>query len=253
MDQNRPKRVSRSTRLARTLLGAALCGLMLGAPRTARAGFVVSQIGDQDFEDGQNPVPVWETRLVGQGEPPPFDGSVFGDDRKPRRFGAFEYAHHFDLVGESAVGAKLTVGLIDHDSPQGDRRGTVALFLDGLPQPTEMFNGISSRSANGSANVVTVPVPPETLDDGELVVRFETTRPARRFSGNSIQIDFSRLRIQDALEDGPPPVPRPIPLPNGGLAGGLMLLGCGAWALLRRRTARSTWRQFQNPRYSPRT
>jgi hypothetical protein len=199
-------------------------------------------MGDQDFQDGQNPVPVWETRLVGQGEPAPFDGSVFGDDRKPGRLGAFEYVHHFDLAGEAAVGGKLTVGLIDHDSPQGDRRGTVALSLDGLPQPTDVFNGISSRSTSGSAHVVTVPVPPELLEDGELVVRFETTRPARKFAGNSIQIDFSRLRVHDAPEDGPPPVPTPIPLPNGGAAGGLVLLACGAWALLRRCAGRSTSR-----------
>jgi hypothetical protein len=199
-------------------------------------------MGDQDFEDGQNPVPVWQTRLMGQGEPAPFDGSVFGDDRKPGRLGSLEYAHRFDLAGHSAAGAKLTIGLIDHDSPQGDRRGTVALFLDHMQQPTDVFNGISSRSTSGSAHVVTVPVPPELLDDGELVVRFETIRPARKFSGNSIQIDFSRLRVHDGPDDGPPPVPTPIPLPSGGVAGALVLFTYAAWSLLRRRAGHSTSR-----------
>jgi hypothetical protein len=242
MDHDRPKRDRRATRFACALLGASLCAAVPFAARTAHAGFVVSQMGDQDFQDGQNPVPVWQTRLMGEGEPAPFDGSVFGDDRTPGRLGSFEYVHHFDLADQSAVGAKLTIGLIDHDSPQGDRRGTVALFLDQLPQPTDAFNGISSRSTRGSAHVVTVPVPPELLDDGELVVRFETTRPARKFSGNSIQIDFSRLRVHDGPDDGPPPVPVPIPLPNGGLAGGLVLLAYAVWSLLRRRAGRSTSR-----------
>ena len=239
MDQHRTKPKRRTLRLACALLVGALGGAALFAPRTAHAGFVVSQMGDQDFQDGQNPVPVWQTRLMGEGEPAPFDGSVFGDDRTPGKLGSFEYVHHFDLAGQSAVGGKVTIGLIDHDSPQGDRRRTVALFLDQLPQPTDAFDGISSRSTRGSAHVVTVPVPPELLDDGELVVRFETIRPARKFSGNSIQIDFSRLRVHDGPDDGPPPAPTPIPLPNGGLAGGLVLLGYATWALIRR-AGRST-------------
>ena len=231
---HRKKRGRLSRGLVCTLLGAAAgVGMAAVTPATARGGFVVSQAGDQDFQDGEGPVPVWRTRLLGKGEPAPFDGSVYGDDRTPGALGAFEYAHTFDLTG-TAAGAKLTVGLIDHDSPQGDRRNTVALYFDGQPQPTDAFRGISSRSEAGSAHVVTVPVPPELLNDGELRVRFETVRPAREFKGNSLQIDFSRLQINESA-DAPPPVPTPIPLPPGGLAGGLVLLMSAAGAALRRR------------------
>ena len=77
--------------LACTLLAAAAgVGVVGGAPGTARGGFVVSQVGDQDFKDRQSPVPVWQTRLLGENEPPPFDGSVFGDDRTPGALGSFQ-------------------------------------------------------------------------------------------------------------------------------------------------------------------
>src|SRR5918992_6139443 len=126
MDRNRKKRQRMSRGMACTLLAAAAgVGIVAGAPAAARGGFVVSQVGDQDFEDRQSPVPVWQTRLLGAGEPAPFDGSVFGDDRTPGALGSIEYVHRFDLNGNAAVGAELTVGLIDHDSPQGDRRNTV--------------------------------------------------------------------------------------------------------------------------------
>ena len=223
--------------MACALLGAAAAGA--GMPATAGGSVVISQVGDQDFYDRQSPVPVWQIRILGEGEPPPFDGSIFGDDRTPGRMGSFEYVHRFEPDGAMATGVKLTVGLIDHDSPLGDRRGTVALFLDDVPQPTDAFRGISSRSTTGSAHVVTVPVPPDLLADGELVVRFETTRPARQFQGNSLQIDFSKLRIDGEPDRGPVPAPNPIPLPNGGAAGAVVLLCWAGWALLRRRAGNS--------------
>ena len=74
--------------LACTLLAtAAGVGGVTGAPATVRGGFVVSQVGDQDFQDRQSPVPVWQTRLLGEDEPAPFDGSVYGDDRTPGALG----------------------------------------------------------------------------------------------------------------------------------------------------------------------
>jgi len=212
-------------------------------PGLAHGSLAVWQIGDQDFHDRQSPVPIWQIRLLGAGEPPPFDGTIYGDDRVPGEMGAFEYVHRFDLWGQDVRDAALKIGLIDHDSQRGDRRGTVALFFDGVAQPTGAFRGISGRSTNGSAHVVSVPVPVDLLSDGELLVRFEAIHPARHFDGNSLQVDFSRLKIE-LSSDGPPgpvpapgpqppPRPAPVPLPAGGIVGGIMLLGGAGLALAR--------------------
>ena len=237
MDRNRKTNRRWSRAIACALLGAAAAGVAV--PATAGGSVVISQVGDQDFYDRQSPVPVWQIRILGEGEPPPFDGSIFGDDRKPGRMGSVAYAHRFEADGATPDEAWLTVGLIDHDSPEGDRRGTVALFLDGVLQPADAFRGISNRSTTGSAHVVTVPVPPDLLADGELLVRFETTRPAQQFKGNSLQIDFSKLKINGEPDQGPMPAPNPIPLPNGGTAGAVVILCWAGWSLLRRRVGNS--------------
>lgn len=208
--------MQRNTLLA-GLLGAGLSsGLSALAPSSAAlAGVVEVQLGEQDFADGDTPIYVSHIREAGAGEAYPFDGTIFGDDETPV-LGGFEYVHEFDLAGHGVLSATLTIGLLDHDSPPDDEDGTVALFFDGVAQPTGAFVGISDRMEPSSAEVVTVPVPAELLADGRLTVQVVAERPGMGMLGNSIEADFSRLTIL-ATDPAPGPIDPPpaaaIPLP----------------------------------------
>lgn len=184
----------------------------------SRAG-VVDMLGEQDFADGYSFASSAEAANAGIGEVYPFDGTMFRHDDRPGTFGAIEYTHIFDpsTLGDSSV--ILTLGLFDHDSfPGTPPLDTVDLFFDGVPQPTDMFLGVSIPDA--SASIVAIDVPQTYLADGELTVRVETTIPGREGnSGNSIFADFSSLAT----------VPEPATL---------LLMCLGGAAVLRRRAAR---------------
>src|SRR5688572_3023185 len=125
--------MSRTTFRAIACLFAVLC-----AARMAGAGSVQFQLGEQDFADGKTPVYSREIREAGAGEAYPFDGTIFGNDVKPHQ-GAFEFEHMFDLGTAAPTSGKLTIGLIDIDSPPDQPLETVAVYFDGVAQPTDML------------------------------------------------------------------------------------------------------------------
>src|SRR4051812_38451444 len=95
-------------------LGLAACG-----PPAARAGSTTLQLGQQDFANGTTRVYEWQVRAAGKGEPFPFDGTVFGDDRTGA-FGSLSYTHTFSppaVLAHGAVirSATLTIGIVDVD------------------------------------------------------------------------------------------------------------------------------------------
>jgi hypothetical protein len=171
-------------------IAAALAMLALAAP--ARAGVAIYRLGDQDFANGAGPILVDQARTAGAGEPSPFDGAVFGDDRNGK-FGKVNFSYSFPAVA-SANDSTLTLGLIGLDSPPG-KLATVKLFLNGIEQPNAPFAGVSSPSFPASASVLSVPVPAELLADGQLQVTIRAFRHSTGFSGNAIEADFSTLAI----------------------------------------------------------
>lgn len=186
---------------------------------SADASIVDFLLGEQDFIDGQAPILASETLAAGRGEPFPFHGSLFGDDRNVGALGIFSYTHLAPVDFASILSATLTVGLIDHDSVAGN--DTIDFFFDGIQQDDSAFIGISTLPS--SASVVTVPVDVALLADGELVVRFEATGTAATSSGNSISPDFSLLSIQT--------IPEP---------GAVLIFGSGAWAWASNRRSRAS-------------
>jgi hypothetical protein len=202
---------------------------VLVSTNAARGGAVQFELGEQDFADGKTPVYSAEIREAGQGEAFPFDGSIFGHDVKASGLGAFDYLHEFDLAGRAALSAKLTLGLIDIDSPGDQPVETVALTLDGVSQPPELLTGISALESPSSVEVVEIPVPLELLVDGALHVSVTATRPGYGNLGNAIEADFSRLAVEVAPLVDPDPVgpvdpgPQPIPLPPAVFSAGLIL------------------------------
>src|SRR5688500_12098321 len=94
-------------------------GIFCAVTAAARGGAVQFQLGEQDFPDGETPVYSAEIRDAGRGDSFPFDGTFFGHDLKSSGLGTFEYEHALDLGGRTPLSAKLTVGLIDVDSPPG--------------------------------------------------------------------------------------------------------------------------------------
>jgi hypothetical protein len=179
------------------LIGAGLSSaVVVFAPAgAALAGQVTFQLGEQDFSDGQTPVWTSDIRSAGAGEPYPFDGTIFGDDERPV-LGQFQYVHEFDLAGATATSARLTIGLLDLDSPPEDDQGTIALYFNGVRQSAQSFVGISDRAEPSSAEVVSVPVPLDLLADGHLTVTIQATEAGPGQMGNSVEADFSRLVIQ---------------------------------------------------------
>ena len=172
------------------LIGAGLSSAVVFAPAgAARAGQVTFQLGEQDFSDGQTPVWTSDIRSAGAGEPYPFDGTIFGDDEKPV-LGQFQYVHEFDLAGATATSARLTIGLLDLDSPPEDDQGTIALYFNGVRQSAQAFVGISDRAEPSSAEVVSVPVPLNLLADGHLTVTIQATEAGPGQMGNSVEADF---------------------------------------------------------------
>jgi hypothetical protein len=197
---------------------ALLCCVAFARP--ARAGAVQFQIGEQDFADGKTPVYSREIREAGAGETYPFDGTIFGNDVKPFQ-GAFDYEHTIDLGGGEMTGATLTIGLIDIDSPAERPLETVAVYFDGVRQPTGMLRGISASGVPSSVEVVDIPVPVELLADGKLQVSVVAAMPGYGNLGNAIEADFSRLVVQTSAEQppvnpGPDPRPGPFPPPIDG-------------------------------------
>ena len=190
-----------------TALGAVLCVLLLFAPLAQAT--IVSQLGDQDFADGQSPIYSSDITTLGAGEPYPFDGTSFGDDRFAGQLGDFSYTHTFDLGCGTPTSANLTLGLLDHDSYAyggSPARDTIDIFFDGIQQPDSQFLGISINPS--SASVVTMSVPISLLLDGSLTVRVVATDTAPNFPGNSLAADFSLLEIEATCD----PIPEPLTL-----------------------------------------
>ncbi len=171
------------------------------------AGLSVFQLGEQDFIPSGGLIWDSDIKAAGLGEPSPFDGTNFGDDRT-RSLGSIKWTHAFTLPalehGDVIRSASLTIGVIDIDSPPG-YPATVRLKLNGHRQPVDAFTGISMPGLPSSAQVVTVPVPVELLSEGELMVYLQAIRHAPGFPGNAIELDFSRL----AIETSPGILPNP--------------------------------------------
>lgn len=234
--KTRPNQSGVSNSLASRLLDSSSIWFVLGITLVSGEvhGGVVNQLGEQDFLDGQTPITSSAVVDAGVGEPFPFDGTIFGDDRIAGDFGSFEYIHDFALGGLSPTSATLTIGLIDHDSFFGTPPlDTIDLFFDGIQQPDDMFLGISFASS--SASVVQVPVPIALLLDGVLTVRVAATLSGEADSlpGNSLAVDFSVLNI----------VPEPTTI-------SLLALGSLAW--IRRSAFGITYRRktSQDPQSS---
>lgn len=230
---------------------------LLWSAGLARGGAVQFQLGEQDFADGKTPVYSREIREAGTGEAYPFDGTIFGNDVKPYQ-GAFDFEHTLDMGGAAAadmVSAMLTIGLIDIDSTPEQPLDTIALYFDGVRQPTDLLRGISASGVPSSVEVVDIPVPVELLADGVLQVSVVAAKPGYGNIGNAIEADFSRLVVQttlDGQEPGgpgpgpfpPPPVdpgdpgsgPRPVPLPPVLFPAGILLAGLAALPRRRIRT-----------------
>lgn len=180
----------------RALVGAIFITMIViaSSPQTA-AGSTVSLLGFQDFNDGKTPIFASEISVAGADEPFPFDGTLFGNDSLDDSLGSFSYTHTFDLSGETPTDAKLTIGLVDHDSFAATFPvDTINFFFDGVQQPDAIFKGISSRPS--SVSVVSVPVPLDFILDGELIVHFAATKPGTSYDGNGIAPDFSELEIR---------------------------------------------------------
>jgi hypothetical protein len=212
---------------------ALLCALMF-APAVPRAyaGSAKFLLGDQDFSDGASPLLESAITAGGAGEPFPFDGTIFGSDAT-NELGSFAYVHTFPATMR-VTSATLTIGLLDHDSPPSLPVDTIDIFFDGVQQPDDAFIGISAYSFifPSSASVVTMPVDPALLADGQLEVRVTATRAGSdsRFTGNSIHPDFSALTVHT-----PPSVVVPLP---AALWSGLVTLA-GLAAVKRPRKLRS--------------
>ena len=84
--------------LAPAVLGAALGVLAAPAARARLSAVAVSQLGEQDFANNTGRVTDRQIRAAGAGEAYPFNGAVFGDDRKPgkKALGSVRYTHTFD-------------------------------------------------------------------------------------------------------------------------------------------------------------
>jgi hypothetical protein len=158
----------------------------------AKAGMTVYRLGDQDFASGAGPILVDQAKAAGAGEPKPFDGTVYGDDRNGL-FGKIRFSYSFAPIA-SAADSMLTLGLIGLDSPPG-KSATVKLYLNGVEQPNAALAGVSSPSFPASASVVTIPVPSSLLTNGKLDVEIKAFRHSPGFSGNAIEADFSTLSI----------------------------------------------------------
>jgi hypothetical protein len=235
--------------MSRTTLHVfAVCALsLLSSAGTALAGSVQFQLGEQDFADGKTPVYSREIREAGAGEAYPFDGTIFGNDVKPYQ-GAFDFEHTLDTGEMGMVSATLTIGLIDIDSTPEQPLDTIALYFDGLRQPTDLLRGISASGVPSSVEVVNIPVPVELLADGALQVSVVAAKPGYGNIGNAIEADFSRLVVQTTLdghetpgEPGPGPFPPPpinpgdpgsgphaVPLPPVLFPAAIMLAGLAA-------------------------
>jgi hypothetical protein len=240
-------------RFVRLLLVVIVAAWVLACrAQPARAGSVQFQLGEQDFADGKTPVYSDEIRAAGAGEMFPFDGTIFGNDMKSAGgLGAFDYTHTFDLAGATPVAAKLTLGLIDIDSPPEHPLDTLAVLFNGVSQPVDFLRGVSVTGARSSVEVVDIPVPLDLLAGGTLHVSVVATKPGYGNLGNAIEPDFSRLMVETASgsvtppnnnggggDPDPIPVPPPIidpgpgphavPLPPMLIPAGMMLAGLAA-------------------------
>jgi hypothetical protein len=168
---------------------------VLAAVSVARGGVVVHQLGQQDFAPGAGPLAVSQLQSAGAAEAYPFDGTIFGDDRRPSGFGEITFAYSFAPPATPLDGT-LTLGLMGLDSAPG-RRPTVRLFLDDVEQPNAPFAGMSSALFRSSASVVNVPVPATLLADGQLTVTVRAFRSSPGFAGNAIEADFATLAVAD--------------------------------------------------------
>src|SRR4051794_28143228 len=263
-------RIARRTPLA--ALGMALVAIaVLARPGPARAGLSSFQytLGQQDFAGDNTAIFDLQIRTAGAGEPYPFDGTVFGDDRTGK-LGSLEYTQTFDVGTLRAMpggvrSASLTLGVIDIDSPPG-WKPTLGVWFNGVRQPTDaLFTGISAPGIPSSAEVVTVPVSLDLLGRGSLGIRLAALEHAPGFRGNSIAVDFSTLTIDEETptppddgrrapgvvpwgsggsDGGPQKPPTAIPLPRGDLAAmtasATLALGAflvAGWRRRRRRAA----------------
>ena len=181
----RPRKIRPIVRSIASCLSAAL----LATP--AWAGMVTFRQGEQDFASGAGPILVTDAELAGANEASPFDGSVFGDDRRAS-FGRIRFT--YQVPADTTGDGTLTLGLVGLDSPP-DSRPTVKLFLDGIEQPNQAFAGVSSSLFKSSASVVTVPVSAAFLSDGEVEVLVKAFRRGPGYPGNAIGADFSTLTV----------------------------------------------------------
>lgn len=166
-------------------------GLLLSLAPAARGGLVTFRNGEQDYAHGAGPILVSSAQIAGSNEAFPFDGTVFGDDRRAA-FGRIRFTFH--LPSPTTGSGSLSLGLIGLDSPPGTKP-TVKLFLDGVQQPNDVFAGVSSPDVRSSASVVTVPVDAEVLADGQVEVLIKAFRRGPGYPGNAISADFAALTV----------------------------------------------------------
>jgi hypothetical protein len=178
--------------LLRCTLSLLAALLLLQFVPSANGGVTVYQLGDQDFSSGAGPITVDQIKAASVGEPSPFDGTIYGDDRN-NRFGKIRFSYSF-APAPGAADATLTLGLIGLDSPPGSP-STVKLFLNGVEQSNAAFAGTSSPHFRSSESVVSVPVSSVLLGSGTLDVTVKAFRRSPGFSGNAIEADFSTLSI----------------------------------------------------------
>src|SRR5580765_98281 len=89
--------VRRTPLAALGVAAVAVAGLC--RPEAARAGLASFQfpLGQQDFAGDNTSVFDGQIHTAGAGEPYPFDGSVFGDDRSGK-LGSLEFTQPFDAA-----------------------------------------------------------------------------------------------------------------------------------------------------------
>ena len=188
-------------RVALLITPALVVAGLLSVGPDAYGGVVTFRLGEQDFAHGAGPILVTSAESAGGNEAFPFNGTVFGDDRRAA-FGRVRFTFH--LPSPTTGVGSLTLGLIGLDSPPG-AKPTVKLLIDGVQQPNDVFAGASSPNVRSSASVVSVPVASEMLSDGEVEVLVKAFRRGPGYPGNAISADFAALTVNAVgLNNGTP-------------------------------------------------
>ncbi|MBB4022207.1 MULTISPECIES: hypothetical protein [Actibacterium] len=198
-----------------TLLKTLAASAAFSLCAAAASATVVDMIGDQDFADGTAPLWVTDFEAASAGDPAPFN--IFVGSDPFRTFGSVEYSHAFSLNSAAPVSASIEIGIFDHDSPAFNPVDTLDIYFDGILQDDTVWRG-ASGALPSAVTVRSMFVDPALLSDGLLEVGiFAVATGDRRFRGNGIGVDFSKLTINTAA----------VPLPAGAplLIGALGLLG----------------------------